>query len=107
MQVSNSTGQGSEYRLGSNAGGMIQQQPAEAQTCPLTGCGDLISGCLKSGAVKAHTTEGAIYVEFQVDGHRVAAWFSQAPENVRLVEHNGAFAIEATCEREEIGEIAA
>lgn len=98
MQVSNGSGQGSDYRVGSNAGGMtLTKDGSGAQAS--SGCTQYVVGSLQPGESQVCSTFESVYVEFRVNEKVVAsAWFSQDPGQVMLVEKEGRFTIEATSE---------
>jgi hypothetical protein len=94
MQVSNGTGQGSEYRVGTNSGGnmlrMISAENAENDVEPMEYSG----GMLGPGENETFFTDASVHVEFWVDEKMVAsAWFLKDPGQVMLVEKNGVFSI--------------
>jgi hypothetical protein len=87
MEVSNSTGRDSDYRVGATTGGT-----AIAALSPMT-------GCLQAGK-HAHLNleHGAAWtVEFLVDGSVVASGkVSKSSTRVRLLQGPGGYSVEVT-----------
>ena len=90
MQVSNGTGQGSEYRVGSNSGGStLPNRIAQKSNEPME-----YIGVLKPGESASCSADEGVYVEFRIDDRIVAsAWFLKDPGQVMLVERGGVFSI--------------
>jgi hypothetical protein len=102
MQVSNSTGQGSEYRIGTNTGGVNTFQPGDTTdgSRPSTGgtmTEELIVGTLEPGASEFCPTSGSVWVEFKRNDTVIAcASFPSDPGQVALVEKDGKYVVEVT-----------
>ena len=101
MQVSNSTGQGSEYRIGSNAGGLNTVQPGDTTDGSRTSSGtmteELIVGTLEPGATELYPTSGSVWVEFKRNDTVIAcASYPSDPGQVALVERDGKYVVEVT-----------
>jgi hypothetical protein len=91
MQVSNGTGQGSEYRVGTNSGGnMLRMISAESDVETMEYSG----GMLGPGENETFSTDESAHIEFWVEEKLVAsAWFEKDPGKVMLVEKGGVFSI--------------
>jgi hypothetical protein len=103
MQVSNSTGQGSDYRIGTNAGGLNTVRPTgDSLDGSKTSTGgtmteELIVGTLEPGSTEVCPTSGSVWVEFTRNGTLIAcASFPSDPGQVTLVEKDGKYVVEAT-----------
>jgi hypothetical protein len=102
MQVSNSTGQGSEFRIGSNAGGVNTVQPIDTTDGSRTSTGtvteELVVGTLEpGGASELYSTSGSVWVEFRRNDALIAcASFPSDPGQVALVERDGKYVVEVT-----------
>lgn len=90
MQVSNGTGQGSEYRVGTNSGGStLPNRIAQKSIEPME-----YTGVLKPGESANCSADEGVYVEFRIDDRIVtSAWFLKDPGQVMLVEKEGVFSI--------------
>lgn len=94
MQVSNSTGRNTDYRVGVSGGGGGNFSFAATSGSP-TPC--LLDGQLTPGGSELCADSGSwpCTVEFIIDGTLVASQsFSEDPGQVALVESNGQFSIE-------------
>jgi hypothetical protein len=98
MQVSNSTGRNTDYRVGASggngancSGGAYMNSTASGSTAPAA----FASGRLAPGATEIYASSGACTVEFTVGGLVVAsASYPQDPGQVALVEEDGRFKIQ-------------
>jgi len=109
MQVSNSTGSNTDYRVGTNAGaggavvtedqatgGGGSQQSSDAEVEVTTTSPFAFAGTLAPGSIEDWNGSGPYTVEFIIDGTVVAsAFYNEDPGLVTLVETAGGFAIEA------------
>ena len=96
MQVSNSTGRNTDYRVGVSGGGGSNFSFAATSGSPST---SLLDGLLAPGDTELCANSGSwpCTVEFIIDGTLVASQsFSEDPGQVALVESNGQFSIEIT-----------
>jgi hypothetical protein len=100
MQVSNSTGQGSDYRVGTSTGGTNSYTPPSGDTVTSISSSQSTFQCtagkLDPGGSELLPTSGPCTVEFLRDGQVIAsAEYPEVPERVALVEKDGAYFIEA------------
>jgi hypothetical protein len=94
MQVSNGTGQGSEYRVGTNSGGNMLQNSSAQKTAETMG---YIGGRLEPGGSARCSIEESVYIEFWIGREMVAsASFPKDPGQVTLVEKDCGFSIAVT-----------
>lgn len=94
MQVSNGTGQGSEYRVGTNSGGNMLQNSSTQKIVELR---EYVGGSLGPGESERCPTGETVFVEFWINERMVAsASFPKDPGQVTLVEKEGAFSIAVT-----------
>jgi len=94
MQVSNSTGRNTDYRVGVSGGGSGNFSFAATSGSP-TPC--LLDGLLAPGDSELCASSWPCTVEFIIDGTLVASQsFSEDPGQVALVESNGQYSIETT-----------
>lgn len=98
MQVSNSTGRNTDYRVGASGGSGANYSGGAYMN---TGAGstaqtDWASGQLAPGATEIYASSGACTVEFMVGGVVIAsASYSEDPGQVALVEEDGQFKVQA------------
>jgi hypothetical protein len=91
MQVSNGTGQGSEYRVGSNSGGSRAQDTGDLKSGEAV---KYVSGSLAPGASEYFSMDETVYLEFWMGEKMVASIsFSKDPGQVMLVDKEGSFSI--------------
>jgi hypothetical protein len=91
MQVSNGTGQGSEYRVGSNSGGNRFQASGVQKGEELM---EYVGGLLGPGESGSCDIDESIYVEFWIEGRMVAsASFPKDPGHVMLVNKEDSYSI--------------
>jgi hypothetical protein len=99
MQVSNSTGQGTDYRLGSStggtncvSGGSYLDSDMRAGSSTMT---ETVTGQLDPGGSEVCAASGACSVEFMIGGKVVAsAYYPKDPGQVVLVEKDGQYSIQ-------------
>jgi hypothetical protein len=95
MQVSNSTGRNTGYRIGSSGGSGAASLAIELHDGTTYSRG-MVSGALMPGGSELVHGGYACAVEFLVGGFLVArASFPEDPGTVTLVERDGEFAIES------------
>src|SRR4051794_8611612 len=95
MQVSNSTGRNTDYRVNASGGA------GGSNVCFSTGSADsstatMVGGLLNPGATELCLSSWPCTVEFIVDGKVISQMFSEDPGLVALVETNGQYAIVTT-----------
>jgi hypothetical protein len=104
MQVSNSTGQNTDYRVGTSSGGQVNgmsdatytDSTRQASLAPVELTRDETRGQLPPGGSETCKSAGPFIVEFVIDEKVVAtAQFAEDPGQVILVERGGKYSIEA------------
>jgi hypothetical protein len=100
MQVSNSTGRNTDYRVGASGGSGANCSGGaymNATGAGSTAAADWAGGQLTPGATEIYASSGACTVEFMIGGAVVAsASYPDDPGQVALVEEDGQFKIQAT-----------
>ena len=109
MQVSNSTGRNTDYRVGTNAGpgrnaatgnqdtGSGGSQPSSDEDVVVATSPFPIAGTLAPGSIEDWNGSGPYTVEFLINGTVVASEsYDEDPGLVTLVETAGAFSIEVS-----------
>jgi len=103
MQVSNSTGSNTDYRVGTNSGGgasMNSVQSGGAQTASIVGGGGEVdlggatNGCLPPGESTSLSSGGPCWIEFRIGETMVASQsFNEDPGVVELLVVDGQYVI--------------
>ena len=97
MHVSNGTGQGSEYRVGTNSGGSRFQDTGDQKSGETM---KYVNGSLAPGASEYFSADETVYVEFSIGEKMVvSASFPKDPGQVMLVEKEGSFSIAVVDEK--------
>jgi len=98
MQVSNSTGHNTDYRVASNSGSDINMPAGYAYGGAQEDPGEVVlgaaNGCLPPGESASLSSGGPCWIEFWVDGTMVASGsFNEDPGLLELVDEDGQYAI--------------
>ena len=96
MEVSNGTGQNTDYRVSGTGG---SGQPEGGNAGGFHRCKDYAKGELTPYTAEkcVECFEGSFYVEFVVDNTKIVRWFASNPGRVDLVEvDKGVYAIRTT-----------
>jgi len=100
MQVSNSTGSNTDYRVGTNSGGGAAMNSAAATTSSLSGdpgevdLGGATNGCLPPGESTSLSSGGPCWIEFRIGETMVASQsFNEDPGVVELLVVDGQYVI--------------
>lgn len=96
MEVSNGTGQNTDYRI-SGTGGSGSPDPGTG-TGGFFRCKDYAKGELPAySAHKCECPDGSFYVEFIVDHTKIVRWFASNPGRVELIavdKEKGVYAVQ-------------